>query len=180
MTYRWIGILSLSLIAAMAAEGQTRKPAAPAKTAGGKQETKTAAAKAGIKSVTAAKSEPGTPAGKQGEDRVTQVYTPSLPPLPEGAAQIEANAWRVTDKDGKAWIYRRTPFGFSRYQEGSLPAEEPLTGLVAADKGDTVEFQRKTPFGVSKWTKKKADLDANELAALKQAAASDVKKDSQE
>ncbi|MCC6291874.1 MAG: hypothetical protein IT164_04450 [Bryobacterales bacterium] len=172
MTYRWIGVLSLSLIAALAAEGQTRKPAAGAKTATGKQVAKPAAAKP------AAKSGQEKAPGKQGEGSAAQVYTPTLPPLPEGAVQFEANAWRVTEKDGKAWIYRRTPFGFSRYQEGSLPAEEPLTGLVAADKGDTVEFQRKTPFGVSKWTKKKDELDANELAALKKAASG--KKDSQE
>ena len=40
---------------------------------------------------------------------------------------------------------------------------------MAVDKGDTVEFQRKTPFGLSKWTKKKSELDENETAALKRA-----------
>jgi len=110
-----------------------------------------------------------------GDNRVTQVYTPTLPPLPAGAVQIEKNAWRATDKDGKTYIYRRTPFGFSKYEADEVPVEEPVAGLVAIDKGDTVEFQRKTPFGLSKWTKKKNELDDNEAAALKQAAQSAAK-----
>lgn len=168
MKFNLLAIAALSLAATLGA-AQSQK--APAKKAATKPAAKTAEAK-----TAPAKTAAPTPAAKDtsmsGDNRVTQVYTPTLPPLPAGAVQIEKNAWRATDKDGITYIYRRTPFGFSKYEASDVPAEEPVTGLIAIDKGDTVEFQRKTPFGLSKWTKNKAELDENETAALKQAAQS--------
>lgn len=185
MKFSIFAIAALSLAATLGA-AQSQK--APAKKAAPKPAAKSAAsqsapAKSGdpAAAASAAASAMGTVPAKasaakdtsmSGDNRVTQVYTPTLPPLPAGAVQIEKNAWRATGKDGKTYIYRRTPFGFSKYEAGDVPAEEPVTGLVAIDKGDTVEFQRKTPFGLSKWTKKKGELDENETAALKQAAQS--------
>lgn len=188
-------ILALSLAAALAA-AQSQK--APAKKAAPKPAAKSAAsqpapAKSGdpAAAASAAAAAMGTvpakaPAAKPapqdasmtGDNRVTQVYTPKLPPLPPGAVQVDKNTWRATDKDGKIYLYRRTPFGFSKYEADDVPAEEPVAGLVAIDKGDTVEFQRKTPFGLSKWTKPKGELDENETAALKQAAQAAAKSSS--
>ena len=109
--------------------GAAQSQKAPAK----KAASKPAAAKTAEAKTTPPKTAPSTPAAKDtsmsGDNRVTQVYTPTLPPLPAGAVQIEKNAWRATDKDGKTYIYRRTPFGFSKYEAGDVPAEEPVTGL---------------------------------------------------
>ncbi|MBN8734090.1 MAG: hypothetical protein J0L64_26370 [Acidobacteria bacterium] len=169
MKFPIFAIAALSLAATLGAAQSQKAPAK--KSAPKSAPAKTAAAPPSAAAPSAAKDAPKD-TSMSGDNRVTQVYTPKLPPLPAGAVQIEKNAWRATDKDGITYIYRRTPFGFSKYEAGDVPAEEPVTGLLAIDKGDTVEFQRKTPFGLSKWTKNKAELDENETAALKQAAQS--------
>jgi len=182
MKKKLVGIAAVSLmLAASAAWAQTQKTSAKKKAApAAEAKSKPAAAPDASKEPApapkaAAKSEAAPAAEPAQQGRVTQVYTPKLPPLPEGAVQIEKHAWRATDKDGKVWIYRRTPFGFSKYEAEEKTAEEPITDLVAVDKGDSVEFQRKTPFGLSKWTKKKTELDDNEAAALKRATPSSSK-----
>lgn len=176
MKLNLFAIAALSLAATLGAAQSQKAPAkksapkpAPTATEAKSAPAKTATAPAAVKDTA---KDAAKDASMSGDNRVTQVYTPKLPALPAGAVQIEKNAWRATDKDGITYIYRRTPFGFSKYEAGDVPAEEPVTGLLAIDKGDTVEFQRKTPFGLSKWTKNKAELDENETAALKQAAQS--------
>ena len=43
------------------------------------------------------------------------------------------------------------------------PKPEPNEKLIkTTDAGDTVKFERQTPFGVSKWEKKKSDLTDEE------------------
>ena len=45
-------------------------------------------------------------------------------------------------------------------------------GAVArllVDKGDSVQFERKTPFGVNKWTRRKAELSGAERLAYEKA-----------
>jgi hypothetical protein len=37
---------------------------------------------------------------------------------------------------------------------------------VVRDLGDSVEFQRRTPFGISKWVSKKTDLNDDEKELL--------------
>lgn len=169
-----VGIAALGLMLASSGWAQTQKSSAKKKATA----AKTAPAPAAEAKAEPKKEAPAAkpaPAERQADPRVTQVYTPKLPPLPEGAVQVDKNTWRATEKDGKVWIYRRTPFGFSKYEADEKPAEEALTDLVAVDKGDSVEFQRKTPFGLSKWTKKKTELDENETAALKRATPSSSK-----
>ncbi|MEP7362883.1 MAG: hypothetical protein ABI972_06475 [Acidobacteriota bacterium] len=181
MKIRLVGIAALSMMLAAAgwAETQkstTKKKAAPAAEAKSKPAPTPEPSKAAAPAPAPVAKRVATPppvsapdGGVQVPGRVTQVYTPKLPPLPEGAVQVDRNTWRAKDKDGKIWMYRRTPFGLSKYEADEQPAEDAVTDLVAVDKGDSVEFQRKTPFGVSKWTKKKDELDANEAAALKRA-----------
>lgn len=37
--------------------------------------------------------------------------------VPAGAVAVEGNTWRWVDKQGKAWLYRSTPFGVMRSEE---------------------------------------------------------------
>lgn len=92
--------------------------------------------------------------------------------IPAGASQIAPQMWRYADKDGKVWVYRRTPFGISKAEEKQL---KPIStdGLVvkAADLGDSVRFEQQTPFGARSWTRKKTELNDNEKAWLEQGGA---------
>jgi hypothetical protein len=88
--------------------------------------------------------------------------------VPPGAVEVEPNLWRHIDEKGEVWMIRRTPFGIARFRpeaETRNPDEEEAQHLKVTDKGDTVEFERKTPFGVSKWTRKKAELAGAEKIA---------------
>jgi hypothetical protein len=108
--------------------------------------------------------------------------TPAEPPrsalIPKEAIRVEPNLYRYVDAQGKTWFYRQLPFGVSKYedkpQEPAL-AEQPA--VVLRDLGDSVEFQRKTPFGTARWVTKKTDLTEEQKKALaadeaKRAAAS--------
>jgi len=98
--------------------------------------------------------------------------------LPEGAEPAGDRTWRYKDKAGKTWIYIRTPFGFSKSEEKPSGVEsEPAANKVESAgpafrivsvKGDVVAFERDSPFGKSKWTKKKSELAGDEVAALDQ------------
>lgn len=97
-------------------------------------------------------------------------------PVPKGAKKISDTEWRYVDKDGKAWIYRKNPFGIAKLPEEKVKGDAILadapqhaTGapLEIRDLGnDTFEFSRRTPFGVSKWTKKKSEMNTDEKAAF--------------
>ena len=64
---------------------------------------------------------------------------------------------------------RKTPFGVFKNggeskQNGSAPAAAPGIRVVS-ESGEVVTFERKSPFGPSRWQRKKTDLDADERAA---------------
>ena len=87
--------------------------------------------------------------------------------LPKGAVQVEPNLYRYTDAHGKTWLTRRTPFGFSTWEDKPAPLQPAVqtssAPLVrATDLGDTVRFERQTPFGMSKWVRKKSELTDEE------------------
>jgi hypothetical protein len=102
----------------------------------------------------------------------------SKPPsgLPEGAESIGERTWRYKDKTGKTWIYYKSPFGYSRSEEKAAGTEsEPPANRqkvaapafrIVSVQGEVVSFERDTAFGKSKWTKKKGELAADELAEL--------------
>jgi hypothetical protein len=98
-------------------------------------------------------------------------------PIPEDAVEVEPGLYRAVDKDGQTWFYRRTPFGVSKYkaEESSPAAPFPDSDLKVSDLGETVRFERKTPFGTRTWTKKKTELDKEESAALKERTAQTAK-----
>ncbi len=99
---------------------------------------------------------------------------PEPPPtqVPEGATKIDMATWRHVDKDGKAWIYRKTPFALVKLEDKAPPeprAEVPNL-ITAVEDGDSVKFEKPSPFsGSVRWTKKKTDLNPAEQAAWKRA-----------
>ncbi|HLJ47768.1 MAG TPA: hypothetical protein VKU01_17250 [Bryobacteraceae bacterium] len=89
--------------------------------------------------------------------------------LPEGAKLTAPHTYSYTDAQGKKWIYRQTPFGLSKYSADDVqPAAETTdkNPPVATDLGDSVRFERKTPFGSNVWTKKKTELTPDEKALV--------------
>jgi hypothetical protein len=90
------------------------------------------------------------------------------PSVPAGAIQVEPNLYRFTDAQGKTWLARRTPFGFSKWEDKPVPQPviEDTNPALATDLGDSVRFERKNPFGVSRWVRKKTELTESERAWL--------------
>jgi hypothetical protein len=97
----------------------------------------------------------------------TKKKPPAAPPpaketvIPKEAKQIEPYTYRYTDAQGKTWIYRKTPFGVVRFPEPppeAKPVEEIPEGMTAVEDGDSVRFERPTPFGKHRWTRKKSEL----------------------
>ncbi len=88
-------------------------------------------------------------------------------PNPDGVS------YSYTDKQGKRWTYTKTPFGIMKAPAADPPpaavppsTPDSLAGAKAIDKGDTVRFERKGPFGTMSWEKKKADLTDDERRLL--------------
>lgn len=90
--------------------------------------------------------------------------------IPAGAVQVEPYLYRYTDSKGKTWNYRKTPFGISKWEEGSIPTPAPTAAknesVVVTDLGDSYRFEKKTPFGGSTWVHKKTDLTNDDKALL--------------
>jgi hypothetical protein len=99
---------------------------------------------------------------------------PTAQPLtiPKDAVLNPDGTYSYTDKSGKKWLYTKTPFGISKTEDVSapssaMPAPAPAgQETKAIDKGDTVTFQRNTPFGATTWDKKKTDLTDEERHIL--------------
>jgi hypothetical protein len=112
-------------------------------------------------------------AAKSDAAKAAAAADPVASVIPKGATEVEPNLFRYTDPQGKTWLYRRFPFGVSKWEDkpaAQVAAEEPTAGVIR-DLGDKVEFQRLTPFGMSKWISKKTDFndDEKELWAAYQA-----------
>jgi hypothetical protein len=118
--------------------------------------------------------------------------------VPKGAERISPDVHRYVDKDGKAWLYRQTPFGITKTAEeqastkaqapeasssgtrmtpfGETKAggaiEETARGRQSSggsavktnviEDADSLRFERPSPFGVYKWSRKKTELTADE------------------
>ncbi len=82
--------------------------------------------------------------------------------IPKDAKQVEPYTYRHTDAQGKTWIYRKTPFGVVRFPEPTsaetTSAEEIPGGMTAVEEGDSIRFERPSPFGKYRWTRKKSEL----------------------
>ena len=70
-------------------------------------------------------------------------------------------------KPGKKYVERNTPFGKVKVdeQQAAPPREPELTDVRITEEGDSVRFERRTPFGISRWLRKKSELTAEERAA---------------
>jgi hypothetical protein len=90
--------------------------------------------------------------------------------VPAGATQVEPYLYRYQDADGKKWLYRRTPFGVVRMEDKPAAAVavpvEAKNPITVTDQGETVKFERKTPFGPRSWTRKKTELSDDEKTLL--------------
>ncbi|MBK5291977.1 MAG: hypothetical protein JJE04_09910 [Acidobacteriia bacterium] len=105
---------------------------------------------------------------------------PKSTTIPAGAVEVEPGIFQHTDGKGKVWLYRRTPFGIAKYEPESAVETAPSgEGLLASAEGDSVRFERKTPFGVTRWTKKKSELNAEESAAWKRVSPPEAASSSQ-
>jgi len=84
--------------------------------------------------------------------------------LPKDAKQIGPFSWSATDTNGKKWIYRKTPFGLVRSEDKpeAQPEAESKMPVTFTDQGDSIRFDRKSPFGTTTWTKKKTELNDDE------------------
>ena len=111
--------------------------------------------------------------------------------LPVNAVRIAEGVYRFTDPDGTVWLFRRTPFGYAKAEEGAAkPAPSdvrvgdrsgtPFSGadgeaagksgnesvapvhITATEEGDNIRFERPTPFGKTQWVKPKSELNAEE------------------
>jgi hypothetical protein len=93
--------------------------------------------------------------------------------IPSGAVKTAEGNYRFIDPQGKVWLYRETPFGVSRALETpalaasaspapGAPAKDPNEHVTAVADGDTIRFQKPSPFGVTSWQKNKADLTPEE------------------
>ncbi|MBI5085104.1 MAG: hypothetical protein HZB13_10970 [Acidobacteria bacterium] len=88
--------------------------------------------------------------------------------LPANAQKLREGVWTARDTSGKVWYYSRSPFGYMRmdeaaYQQASKASEVPGVRLVAVE-GETVKFERGSPFGKSVWTRKVSELTDEERA----------------
>jgi hypothetical protein len=89
--------------------------------------------------------------------------------IPAGAVEIEPGLWKHTDAAGKLWHYRRTPFSVVRFEPEPEMQPVPESNLKAVEQGDNVRFEKRTPFGVTTWTKKKSELNEEERQAFQAA-----------
>ena len=91
-----------------------------------------------------------------------------LESIPAAATQAGSNLYRYTDASGKTWLYSRTPFGVSKREE--KPVKQPVVRdsqlMTVTDLGDSVRFERTTPFGITTWVSKKSELTDGEQAML--------------
>jgi hypothetical protein len=92
--------------------------------------------------------------------------------IPPDAVQVDPNTYRYTDPAGKKWTYYRTPFGISRMEDNSVEAakraQEDTAHLIestkAVEDGDSIQFERASPFGTTHWKRNKAELNETERA----------------
>ncbi len=92
---------------------------------------------------------------------------PAVNAIPKDAVETSPGFYRWTDKDGKVWTYRRTPFGVTRWpeQQGMYDKQNSQdSDTTAVAEGDSIRFERSTPFGKRIWVRKKTELNETERA----------------
>ena len=93
--------------------------------------------------------------------------------VPQGAVATAPGAFRFTDADGKTWIYHTSPFGVTREAEGAPQRfVRDYSNVKATEQGDSIRFERPTPFGPFRWQTKKSELNEMERAVWEREQAS--------
>ena len=90
--------------------------------------------------------------------------------VPKDAVETSPGFYRWTDKDGKVWTYRRTPFGVKRWLADSADTDRSVIDkrnsadgrATAVEQGDSIRFEQSTPFGKRSWVRKKTELNETE------------------
>ena len=122
-------------------------------------------------------------AQKQKEETRPQKPESTVTAIPAGAAEASPGLFKQTDREGKTWLYRKTPFGVVKSSDDapvasaqpaptSVPRANPFgddkttaaatPSVTAVEDGDSYKFERNTPFGPTRWTRKKSELTADE------------------
>jgi hypothetical protein len=104
--------------------------------------------------------------------------------IPAGSIEIAPGVYKYTDSAGKESIYRKTPFGVVKMNDNPdaerAPAERGnpfseaktdttksnVPTVTVIEEGEMVRFERSTPFGPSRWTRKKSELSEGEREML--------------
>jgi hypothetical protein len=93
--------------------------------------------------------------------------------VPQGAVAASPSTYRYTDAEGKKWIYHLSPFGVTREQEGAPQRfVRDYSNVKATEQGDSIRFERPTPFGPFRWQTKKSELNEMERTVWEREQAS--------
>ena len=115
-----------------------------------------------------------TSAKKKSAPKQAGALVPNTPPdgaekvdkMPDDVVEVRTDVFRRVDENGKAWIYRRMPFGIFKSAETEnmrqILADPPDKQNVRELPDSTLEFSKLTPFGVGKYTRKKEELTDEE------------------
>ncbi|HLK20741.1 MAG TPA: hypothetical protein VKT81_17425 [Bryobacteraceae bacterium] len=171
------GLLGMSAALALAVDQETKKPADPKDTKTANGPTNPATHKRPNNGVVSNQPKRNlhqdTTAPAPTAMSQDQKAAAALPTVPKDAEEVGANLYRTTDAQGKHWLYRKTPFGVSKWEEkpGDVNGQSqqqppPSASLTMKDLGDSVEFQRLTPFGPQKWVRKKSEMTEEEKASF--------------
>jgi hypothetical protein len=103
-------------------------------------------------------------AGADPQSKKAPAPTPAPITVPADAVQVSPGLYRSVDKQGKAWLYRRTPFGVRRWEDTAGDGKQNTAAdrTTAVEQGDSIRFERNTPFGKQTWVRKKSELDPTE------------------
>lgn len=115
--------------------------------------------------VLAAESAPA--AKKVNKPKAATAAATKITKIPDGAVQIDASSYLYTAPDGKMRLYVKTPFGIMMADEQPAPAAsnvQPHAMVKATVDGDTIHFERPSPFGAFRWQKKISELNEQERA----------------
>jgi hypothetical protein len=108
-----------------------------------------------------------TPAAKKKTSKKTEAPASPFLTIPKEATANPDGTYAYTDKDGKKWSYWNSPFGVMRSEiKGDTappgnPSAAPMPQIQytsTTDKGDTVRFERQTPFGPVGYDRKKSEM----------------------
>lgn len=110
--------------------------------------------------------------------------------VPPSATPVDGNTWRWVDKDGKAWLYRGSPFGVMRSPEPvtgvpaqgerpkGVPADaKPISGTHywrSVDAGGKAWLYHQGPTGLLKTAETKEMVEAAKTETSKPAAGAEL------